>query len=115
VRISGSGFLPGAKITITFHSVRIVVGTTIADAQGRFSATVVVPTDAPTGEHHIEADGATNAGGQAVLVGQVSIMAPGGHHSWLLPAFMVALTVFLATGAGVVLTTSARWPRRPAG
>jgi hypothetical protein len=111
VRISGSGFLPGAKITITFHSVSVVVGTTTADAQGRFSATVMVPSDAPPGEHHIEADGATKAGGQTVLVGRVSIMAPAGHRSWLLPALMVALTVLLAAGAGVLLTASARWPR----
>ncbi|MDQ1392352.1 MAG: large repetitive protein [Acidimicrobiaceae bacterium] len=111
VRISGSGFRPGAKITITFHSVSVVLGTTIADAQGRFSATVLVPTDAPPGEHHIEANGASTSGEPAVLVGQVSIMAPGGHHSWVLPAFMVALTVLLAAGAGVVLATSARWQR----
>ncbi|MDQ1364901.1 MAG: large repetitive protein [Acidimicrobiaceae bacterium] len=111
VKVSGSGFLPGAKITITFHSVRVVVGTTVADARGRFSTTVLVPNNAPPGQHHIEADGATNAGGRAVLVGQVSIMGPRGHHSWVLPALMVALTVLLAAGAGVVLTTSARWHR----
>jgi hypothetical protein len=105
VTVSGSGFVPGAQITITFHSARVVVGTTVADAQGHFSTTVVVPSDVATGTHDIEAAGAARSGGRAVLVAQVRIMAPG-NHSWLLPALMVALTVLLAAGAGVVLTAS---------
>jgi hypothetical protein len=111
VTVSGNGFMPGSTITITFHSVRVVVGTTVADAEGRFTATVVVPNDAQLGEHHIEAAGAARSGGQAVLVAQVSIARPSNTHGWLLPVFMVALTVLLAAGAGVVLTASARWPR----
>lgn len=108
VKVSGSGFLPGATVTITFNSVRTIVGTTKADAQGRFSITVLVPQDAPAGEHHLQADGPANAGGHAVLVAQVSIAPLTSHHSWVLPALMVALTLILAAGSGVVLTMSTR-------
>jgi len=74
---------------------------------------VVVPANLSPGQHHIEADGPAWTGGQAVLEAQVSIMAPKGHGSWLLPSLMVALTVLLAAGAGVVLTGSTRWQSRP--
>ncbi len=115
VEVSGGGFVPGATITITLHSASVVVGTAVADAEGRFHATVVVPNDVAPGPHHLEATGAAPAGGQAVLVAQVSVMLPTVKHgSWLLPAFMVALTVLLAAGAGVVLTASTRWHSRPA-
>ncbi len=102
-------------ITITLHSVSVIVGSAIADAQGRFSTTVLVPANVPPGPHHLEATGAAPAGGQAVLVAQVSVMMiPGAKHGdWLLPAFMVALTVLLAAGAGVVLTASTLWHSRP--
>jgi hypothetical protein len=113
VKVSGSGFAPGATITITFNSTRVVVGTVKADSQGRFSTTVVVPHDAPTGEHRLQADGAAGAGGHAVLVAQVSIAPMGARHGWVLPAFMVALTLVLAMGAGVVLTTSTRCRHLP--
>lgn len=115
VQVSGSGFVPGTTITITLHSVSVVVGTAIADAEGRFSTTVLVPADVPPGPHHLEATGAAQSGGQATLTAQVSVMLPGGKHGgWLLPAIMVALTVLLAAGAGVVLTASTRWHSRPA-
>jgi hypothetical protein len=109
VTVSGSGFAPGATITITFQSPRVVVGTTTADGKGHFTATVLVPADAPPGKHNLQADGPANvAGGHAVLVAQVRIPVPGAKHSWVLPAFMVALTVMLAAGAGVVLIASTR-------
>ena len=115
VRVSGGGFLPGATITITFHSARVVVGTTVADAEGRFSTMVLVPADAALGQHHIEANGRARNGEPATLVAQVSIATPKAKRSWLLPALMVALTVLVAAGAGVVLTASARWRHhRPA-
>lgn len=108
VTISGSGFTPRAPITISFDATTVAKGTTFADDKGRFTATVVVPADASSGSHHIKADGAARSGGQAVLVAQMSITGHRGHHSWLLPALMVALTVLVAGGAGVVLTASTR-------
>ncbi len=93
VTVSGSGFVPGAVVTITFHSARVVVGTTIADARGHFTATVSVPADLSMGTHRIEADGAASSGGRTVLIAQVSITAPGGHIGWMLPTLMVVLTV----------------------
>jgi hypothetical protein len=80
-----------------------------ADAQGRFTASVPVPAGTSTGaDHTIKADGAAPTGRPAVLIAHVNIARPGGHHSWLLPAAMVALTLAVAVGAGVVLTASTR-------
>jgi hypothetical protein len=114
VTVSGSGFQPGARITITLRSTAIVVGYAVADAQGRFSVKVVVPHDAPLGDHHLEAAGpAATGSGQTTLMAKVSIATPpGGKIPWLLIASMAALTLVLAAGAGVVLTSSARWRSR---
>ncbi len=109
VTVSGSGFAPGAVVTITFRSAPVVVGTATADAEGRFTAVVSVPSALSNGTHHIEAMGKTSSGEQAVLTAMVRITPPGVRTSWLLVAFMVALTVLLAAGAGLVLTASTRW------
>ena len=113
VTVSGSGFAPGATVTITFQSPRVVVGTVTADGKGHFTATVVLPADAPPGKHDLQAAGPANvAGGRAVLVAHVRIAVPGTTHPWVLPAFMIALTAMLATGAGVVLVASTRRHRQ---
>jgi hypothetical protein len=55
ITISGSGASPGATVTITFASTPVVLGTTTADAEGAFSATVTIPTSAEAGEHTVSA------------------------------------------------------------
>ena len=112
LKLSGSGFEPSSMVTIIFRSTPIVLAHVRTDAKGQFSTTVSVPSDAPPGEHHVEAVGTARDGGQAQLVGKISILAPPAKHSWVLPAFMVALTVLVAAGAGAVLTMSSRWQQR---
>jgi hypothetical protein len=58
VTISGTGFTPAAMVTITYATEPVIVATTIAHANGKFSATFTVPKS-KHGEHTITAtDGA---------------------------------------------------------
>ncbi len=57
--VSGAGFLPNATVTITYTSTPVVVATTVADAEGRFSATFDVPKSTG-GQHTITASDGTN-------------------------------------------------------
>lgn len=53
--VSGEGAQPGATVTFTFASQPVVVATTTADGNGRFSATFRIPADATPGEHTVTA------------------------------------------------------------
>jgi hypothetical protein len=54
VAVSGSGFTPNAMVTVTYASEPVVVATTTADANGKFSATFTVPKS-KYGQHTITA------------------------------------------------------------
>ncbi|HSS09984.1 MAG TPA: kelch repeat-containing protein, partial [Acidimicrobiales bacterium] len=112
--LSGAGFAPHATIVITFRSTPVVVGSTVADQEGRFSVTVAVPAHAPAGQHHFQANGPGPGGGETVLDAAIGVTVPRGRHSWVVPAVMVALTVLLAVGAALVLSVSGRWNRSAA-
>jgi hypothetical protein len=57
ITLSGTGFLPDAEITITFHSTPVLVARIKANAKGDFTANVNVPSTASGGDHHFEASG----------------------------------------------------------
>ena len=59
ITISGSGFKPNSKVTITYASEPIVIATTTSDAQGAFSATCKVPSS-KAGGHTITATDGTS-------------------------------------------------------
>ena len=60
--ISGSGFRPGAPVTVTMeHAQPIAPGPATADADGRFNATFVVDTNPSAPSHRVEALGAVDA------------------------------------------------------
>jgi hypothetical protein len=114
VTVSGSGFAAHVTVTITFHSTPTIVGTAVTDDHGNFSVTVAVPPDAPAGPHHFEAVGpAGTGGGTTTLLAAVSVMSHGHHTNWLLPIAMVALTLLLASFAGLVFTRSEGHLRPP--
>ena len=60
VTVSGSGFEPDAGITVTYTAEAKVVGTTAADADGRFSVTCIIPASRH-GEQVITASDGSNA------------------------------------------------------
>jgi hypothetical protein len=111
--LSGTGFQPGARVTIEFHSTPTVLAVVHADDRGDFTTTVAVPTDASPGTHHFVATGAGPNGTPTLLTAPISVILPARDHDWVVPALMVVLTVLLAVGAAVVLTLSSRWPERP--
>jgi Galactose oxidase, central domain len=113
VTVSGSGFAAHSSVTITFHSTPIVVGQVQTDDQGNFSVTVSVPHNAPPGPHHFEAVGPAPAGGMTTLLATVSVTRRGHHSNWLLPIAMVALTLLLASLAGLAFTRSEGHLRPP--
>lgn len=51
--VSGTGWAPSEVLTVTFNSATKVLGTTVADATGRFSLNVKVPDDATVGAHTV--------------------------------------------------------------
>lgn len=57
VHISAHGFKPGEKVTVTLHSVPIVLTTFIADAAGQVNGVVTIPPDETLGQHTIILDG----------------------------------------------------------
>lgn len=73
VTLSGDGFAPGSDITITFESTPVVVGTTRADATGRFTTQVRIPLDATPGMHTLRAIGVDPAGRPRVLTTAIRV------------------------------------------
>jgi hypothetical protein len=114
VTVSGSGFAPRSTVTITFHSTPIIVGSVVTDDHGNFTVTVSVPSSALAGPHHFEAVGPAPSGGTTTLLALVSVTTPHHHGNWLLPIAMVALTLLLASLAGLVFSRSEGHLRPPA-
>ncbi|MBV9950386.1 MAG: IPT/TIG domain-containing protein [Acidimicrobiia bacterium] len=59
--VAGQGFDPGSEVTLTLHSDPIVLGTVTAGADGRFTATVMIPAVEP-GDHTLVATGVNALG-----------------------------------------------------
>ncbi len=58
--MSGTGFLPSTRVTITYATEPVVVATTTSDASGEFSATFTIPPS-ESGTHTITASDGTNS------------------------------------------------------
>ncbi len=56
--ISGRGFVAGETVAFELHSDPLALGTLTADADGRISGTLRIPTSAPAGAHTLVALGA---------------------------------------------------------
>jgi hypothetical protein len=117
VTVLGSGFLPGAVVTITFHSKPYTVGRAIAGPTGSFSATVTVPETASPGEHHLEATGMSPSGTLDVLLTPLKVVPFSSGSSkgtssttWI----MVGVAVFLPVGTWIALSLRSRRHPSPA-
>jgi hypothetical protein len=114
VTLLGSGFRPGASITITFHSTPSTVGRVVADAAGSFSATVTVPSGASPGRHHLVATGMSRTGRVTSLVTPLRVVplagAPARRTPTVTTLTMVAVAVLLpvATWSALALRTRRR-------
>lgn len=114
VTLTGSGFLPGARITITFHSVpAVVVATTRANSHGDFRVDVTVPVDAAMGLHHFVATG-RGPHGITTLITQVRVvaLALGGGVSGLATGSLTALAVAIPVVTWFAMGAATRLRRR---
>ena len=91
--ITGSGFTPGAPLSVTLCSEPVEIGATSADGTGNYSFVVIVPTDAAAGVHEVVVTG----------TGAVSGTNPPGTHA--------SVTTVTVTGAASTPAT----PATPAG
>ncbi len=111
VTLSGSGFKANAPITITFHSAPYLVGRTVANGAGVFSATVAVPTAAAPGLHHFEATGMGVSGVMISLATPVDVIGAIVHHRALVET-LVLVAVAIALPVGTWLVMGIGWRRR---
>ena len=116
VRLAGSGFQPGANITISFHSAPALVGHTLAGPLGDFTTTVSVPRSASPGEHHFVATGVAPDGKVTALLASVFVLAPPSSRgtSTEVKAAMVLTALLIPAATWLGMTVIAR-RRRSAG
>jgi hypothetical protein len=69
--VSGTGFAPTEKVSLTLHSEPVSLGTVDADAVGAFTTTVTVPDGVPLGIHTLVALGSVS---QAPAQGSLSVV-----------------------------------------
>ena len=114
VTLTGGGFAPHTTVVVSFHSTPVVVGSTTADAEGRFSLTVAVPADAPAGQHHFQAEGSGPSGLDTMLVAPIRVRSLVRHHSVVVPIVMIALTLLISAAAwtATVIFPRTSSPRR---
>jgi hypothetical protein len=100
ITLTGSGFVPGTEITITFHSHSVLVSRMRANKQGAFIDNVTVPNSASGGSHHFEATG-LGPKGQIQLVTPVRVIGVTVGHTvarWIkLTLVGIALAIPLAS------------------
>lgn len=108
VTLRGSGFSPGAQVTITFHSIPVVVGKTSADARGDITATVAVPDRAAAGTHHFDASGPTPSGQSTKVLATVMVAVSGSYARPSLATTGALVGVALALPLGTWLLLGAR-------
>jgi hypothetical protein len=73
--VSGSGYAANTTVTLTLHSaVVIIIGSTVSDAKGAFSAVFGMPKNAPLGVHKLYAEGLDPSGASHRLISLLSVM-----------------------------------------
>ncbi|UFU04080.1 Ig domain-containing protein [Ruania suaedae] len=73
ITVTGTGFAAGAPVTLGLYSDLVPLGTATADAEGEFTATLVIP-DRP-GEHLVVAGGVSASGEVQYLSASTTISA----------------------------------------
>ncbi|MDE3204816.1 MAG: hypothetical protein KGQ66_11410 [Acidobacteriota bacterium] len=116
VWLSGSGFAPGALITLTFHSTPDRLGQVTAGRNGTFRVLVTVPGWAAVGEHRFVAEGMAASG--RLIDAQTTVMVLGrGPRAapWSTRLAMVGLAVGIPAATYLAMAAVAARRRRPAG
>ena len=110
LKLQGEGFAPGTTVTIDAQSAPRSIGSTIVGADGRFTASVVVPPDLPPGAHAIVATGIDPSGQLRRVSAVVTVYRPQPVARIVL--WTVSATLLLTGGGGLLVRL---WRRRRAG
>ena len=119
MRLRGEGFSPGSKVKIVFLSSRkhVVVGSTVAQPNGSFAMTLVVPRAKP-GKHKLQVVGTASSGQPGSWATPVTVLtdvtSPAGDPPSLATPVLVCLSVTLPLLTWLVLDMLA-WRRRRLG
>jgi hypothetical protein len=111
----GSGYTPGAQVTLAFGSDPVSLGTVTANEDGKFSMPVTIPSDAHSGAHSLESSGSGANGSTLVLDASLRVTRARGARdaakgvndsSDSAPLLWAAL---LGLVAGAALVIGVRW------
>ena len=75
VDAEGNCFAPGTAVTVTIESTPVVVATGTSAGDGSFSASFVVPTSLPLGDHTLVLSGTNLLGHPQVLSVSITLVA----------------------------------------
>lgn len=107
VTVQGSGYAPGARVSIDVHSTVIHLTTVTADASGFMRATVTLPASLPSGSHELTATGPAAGGGTNTL--SLSFNVAGGSLPFTgAPVVLIGGAGLLAAAVGAALILYAR-------
>ncbi|GAA3879294.1 VWA domain-containing protein [Tessaracoccus defluvii] len=107
LNVDADGFLPATEVVILIESDPRVLGSALADDEGRVSALVRLPSDLPAGEHHAVVLGQGADGTVRAVAVEVQVLPRGGP--WLYAILGLGVVMVLT---GVALRP---WRRRDAG
>ncbi len=114
ITLTGSGFVPMTRITITFHSAPVTVGSLQANAEGAFSVNVEVPVVARPGSHHFEATGLGPKGVRRLATPVDVLVAATGHPvSLSVKLTLVAIAVAIPVASWFLVGAFGRSRRTP--
>jgi len=117
--LSGAGFSPNSHVKIVFEDPqRVVVGSAVTQADGKFHTSVVVPKAQP-GQDKLQVVGTSSSGRPASLAEPVLLLAdatrPAAHNPDLARAVLIALSIVFPLATWFLLQMFGRRHRRLGG
>lgn len=113
VTLTGSGFTPGAAVSIYVYSTPTLLSKTVSDATGSIAVAVTIPADLAPGSHTLQAIGPAPGGGSTDLTTSFTVPGSGASGGGGLPvtgfpAFTVLGVAVLAVLIGGTLVLMSR-------
>ncbi len=102
--VHAAGLAPGEAVQVTMHSEPVLLTTGTADGDGTYTTQIVLPEDAPLGDHHIEVRGETSGSSST----PVALAATTNASSSTAAALWIALGALCI----VALVLAGWWTRR---
>lgn len=110
LRVSGSGFAPGAALNVWMYSTATRIGGGRADASGAYTGTFSIPAGLELGTHRLVVSG-PNVSGDQVSIG-VGILYGAAHKSSTMSRLLISIPIALAIAVGLLVPTTLRRRRK---